>query len=89
MWGRNTEPRRQLNAAAWTTQDGDFAARKCKVLISPDGAKIRCEDQRFLKATFTLKYSRDERQGRLCKVIWRKGDQVGVEFKIDAAGLRS
>lgn len=31
MWGRNTEPRRQLNAAAWTTQDGDFAARKCKV----------------------------------------------------------
>lgn len=83
MWGRkHREPRRQLNAEAWITQDGDFTARKCKVLnVSPDGAKIRCEDQRFLKATFRLKYSRDERHGRLCKVVWRNGDQVGVTFQ--------
>lgn len=83
MWGRkHRPPRRQVNADAWITQDGDFAARRCKVLnISTNGAKLRCEDRRFLQNTFKLKYARQERSGRLCKVVWRSGDQVGVEFK--------
>lgn len=83
MWGRkHRQARRSLNAEAWITQDGDFAARRCEVLnISPSGAKIRCEDRRFLKNTFKLKYAREERVGRLCRVVWRNGDQVGVEFQ--------
>lgn len=83
MWGRKNRPsRRQINANAWITQQGEFAARRCKVLdVSPAGAKLRCEDERFLKPTFSLKFSREERTGRLCKVIWRKGSTVGVEFQ--------
>lgn len=83
MWCRKNRPsRRQINANAWITQQGEFAARRCKVLdVSPAGAKLRCEDERFLKPTFSLKFSREERTGRLCKVIWRKGSTVGVEFQ--------
>lgn len=83
MWGRkHRQPRRRVNADAWITQDGDFAARPCTVLnISPNGAKLRCNDRSFLKNTFKLKYAREERAGRLCKVVWRNGDHVGVEFQ--------
>ena len=83
MWGRKTRPsRRQINTEAWITQQGDFAARKCKVLdVSASGAKLQCEDVRFLKGTFNLKFARDERTGRQCKVVWRKGSTVGVEFQ--------
>lgn len=83
MWGRkHRPPRRGVHADAWITQDGDFAARKCTVLdISPNGAKIRCEDQQFLRDTFRLKYARESRTGRLCKVVWRNGKQVGVAFR--------
>lgn len=83
MWGRKNRPsRRQINAEAWITQQGDFAARRCKVLdVSPSGAKLQCADERFLKPMFHLKFSRDERAGKLCKVVWRKGSTVGVEFQ--------
>lgn len=83
MWGRKNRPsRRLINADAWITQLGDFAARRCKVLdVSSAGAKLQCEDERFLKPTFSLKFSRDEQAGKLCKVVWRKGSIVGVTFQ--------
>jgi len=60
--------------------DGSFATRRCSVLdISEGGAKIRIDDPTFVRSVFQLKLSRAD-QGRRCKVAWRKGLVIGVEF---------
>ncbi len=47
--------------------------------ISEGGAKIKVEDSMFVGPVFQLKLSRTDR-GRRCKVSWRKGLVLGVEF---------
>jgi hypothetical protein len=60
--------------------DGTFAARRCSVLdISEGGAKIKIDDPTFVRSVFQLKFSRAD-QGRPCKISWRKGLVIGVEF---------
>jgi hypothetical protein len=47
--------------------------------ISGAGAKIKIDDPTFVRPVFQLKFSRAD-QGRRCKVSWRKGLVIGVEF---------
>ena len=71
---------RRTNQPAWMTVDGGFAARQCTVIeISEDGAKLRVEDPHFVKSHFQLKFERTS-PGRPCKVVWKKGDVIGIEF---------
>lgn len=46
---------------------------------SEGGAKIKIDDPTFVRPMFQLKFSRAD-QGRRCKVSWRKGLVIGVEF---------
>jgi hypothetical protein len=80
-FGRKSRPpRRKTNQEAWIAIDGAFATRRCSVLdISEGGAKIKVEDSMFVGPVFQLKLSRTDR-GRRCKVSWRKGLVLGVEF---------
>lgn len=82
MFGRKTrEPRRAAKQDAWISIQGSFATRHCTLIdISRRGAKLRVEDAAFLQSQFNLKLSRDDRTGRSCKVVWRKGLLCGVEF---------
>jgi hypothetical protein len=81
FFSKKTRPvRRQTNQDAWLAIDGSFATRKCKVLdLSPGGAKLRVEDAQFVQPRFLLKLTRSD-QGRPCRVVWRKGSTIGVEF---------
>lgn len=81
FFGKKPRPvRRRINRDAWMTLDGDFAARRCVVLdISDGGARLKIEDPRFMQSQFKLKFSRAD-QGRRCRVAWRKGTTIGVEF---------
>jgi PilZ domain-containing protein len=81
FFGRKSRaPRRSTNQEAWVAIDGTFAARRCSVLdISGGGAKIKIDDPTFVSPVFQLKFSRADR-GRRCKVSWRKGLVIGVEF---------
>ena len=81
LFGRKSRPpRRQTNQEAWMTIDGTFAARRCSVLdISEGGAKIKVDDPAFVRPVFQLKFSRAD-HGRRCKISWRKGLVLGVEF---------
>jgi hypothetical protein len=81
LFGRKTRPvRRKTNQDAWLAIDGSFATRKCKVLdLSDGGAKLKVEDSRFVRSHIRLKFTPTE-QGRFCRVIWRKGSTIGVEF---------
>jgi hypothetical protein len=77
---KSRSPRRETNQEAWVAIDGAFAARRCSVLdISTGGAKIKIEDSLFVGPVFLLKFSRAD-PGRRCKVSWRKGLVMGVEF---------
>jgi hypothetical protein len=81
LFGRKSRPpRRKTEQEAWMAIDGAFAARRCSVLdISPGGAKIKIEDAAFIRPEFQLKFSRADK-GKRCKVAWRKGLVLGVEF---------
>lgn len=60
--------------------EGDFAVRKCSILdISDGGAKLKVDDPQFIRPIFQLKFSRADR-GKRCKLCWRKGPLIGVEF---------
>lgn len=81
-FGRKTrEPRRAAKQDAWISIPGSFATRQCTLIdISKRGAKLRVDDAAFLQSPFNLKLSRDERGGRSCRIVWRKGLLCGVEF---------
>jgi hypothetical protein len=81
LFGRKTRPaRRRTNQPAWITVDGGFAARQCTVIdISEGGARLRVEDPQFVKPQFQLKLDRTS-PGRACKVAWKKGGVIGIEF---------
>lgn len=78
---KNERPvRRKTDHDAWMAIDGSFATRKCKVLdLSPGGAKLKVEDSQFVQPRFLLKFARGG-EGRRCKVVWRQGSTIGVEF---------
>lgn len=81
-FGRKTrEVRRAAKQDAWISIPGSFATRQCTLIdISKKGAKLRVDDVAFLQSTFNLKFSRDDRTGRNCRIVWRKGLLCGIEF---------
>lgn len=82
-FGRKTrETRRAVKQDVWISIPGSFAIRQCKLIdISKRGAKLRVDDAAFLQSSFNLKLSRDDRAGRNCRIVWRKGLLCGVEFQ--------
>jgi hypothetical protein len=81
LFGRKSRPpRRKVNQEAWIAIDGTFATRRCTVMdISKAGAKLKIDDPTFIKPVFHLKFSPADR-GIRCKIAWRKGLVMGVEF---------
>lgn len=81
MFGRRPRPtRRKIETEAWLSIEGSFAARRCTLLdISENGAKIAVSDPLFVPPQFQLRFSRGG-PSRACKVRWRSGKCVGVQF---------
>lgn len=75
------QPRKSMFQPAWITLEGGFAARRCTVRdMSVSGAKVTIADANALPGKLRLAFSRDTRNGRPCRVIWRRGDTIGVRF---------
>ncbi|EAQ35930.1 hypothetical protein NB311A_01120 [Nitrobacter sp. Nb-311A] len=78
---RKRGARKSVRQSAWITLDGGFAARPCVVLdLSAAGAKIKVDDVAAAPGVFRLAFSRDAREGRPCKVVWRREGTLGVRF---------
>jgi hypothetical protein len=76
---KSREARRRFDETAWISVDGSFGVQECRVLdVSLGGAQI--ESKKTVPDTFVLTFSRRERRGSHCKVVWRKGHNVGVKF---------
>jgi hypothetical protein len=78
---RKREARKSIGQPGWISLEGGFAARQCVVRdLSASGARITVDDRNALPAKLRLAFTRDARTGRACRVVWRRGNTVGVKF---------
>jgi hypothetical protein len=75
------KPRRAFHYAAKILTDGTSPPRKCAVTdISHSGARLVLETAEELPDRFLLLLTKNGGARRRCKVIWRNGTTVGVQF---------
>lgn len=78
---RRTSARRALIRAARSTFDGPQSPIECVLLdISPGGARLRVHRINEFPERFTL-HVESEGLARVGRVVWRKDDEVGVQFE--------
>ena len=78
---QNRKTRHKTNNSAWMTLDGGFAKRACTVLdISATGARIRVQDQAAIGSRMSIAFYNDVHKATRCRMVWRKGSEMGVEF---------
>lgn len=78
---RRRQERTEVDEVAYISGDG--SSLRCRVRnISDHGAAIELADSRYVRPLFTLMLERN-RVIKQCRVIWRMGSQIGVEFLED------
>jgi hypothetical protein len=75
--------RRARQQEAWITFDIGVQSYECQVLdISTDGAKLVTDIDAPIGTKFRLSAVPHAVVRRTCKVVWRKGRTIGVEFSV-------
>ncbi len=75
------KPRHKTANEVWMTLDGGFAKRSCTIVdLSLTGACIQMRDASPIPGVVSLAFSKDVRKLTRCRLIWRKGSMIGVEF---------
>ncbi len=73
--------RRQFNYRAKILTSAKARAQACAIAdISEHGARIVLESDQDLPQRFLLLLNPRGSAGRICRLVWRKGLTVGVEF---------
>ena len=81
MGDRRSSPRKTVVQTAWLNLGGDIPPIICVLWdISETGARLVIPSPESLPDQIYLLMARDERPGRPCRVMWRKGTDVGLEF---------
>jgi hypothetical protein len=82
-------PRRVIRYTAWVGRGEGSPLRGCVVSdISATGAKLELQDPEDMPELFNLLLAGRGGHYRRCRVIWRNGRQIGVQFqKIRASAL--
>ncbi len=74
-------PRKQLNMPAWIDVGNDARLQRCTVVdASESGARLAVEDIECLPDKFNLILSRRGQTHQRCNIVWRRHDEVGIEF---------
>ena len=78
---RRKKPRKSVNRLTVVARDSDGALiASCLVRdVSERGARIGVKAE-ALPDQFILQLTRNGKVLRCCRVVWRKGDEVGVEY---------
>ncbi len=75
------KPRHKSTYEAWMTLDGGFAKRSCNIVdLSKTGACIEVDDASSVPGVISVAFTKDVRKLTRCRLIWRKGSMIGVEF---------
>jgi hypothetical protein len=81
MFQKRQASRRTANLLAWIEVDNNSLLERCKLVdISGKGARLIPGDIDSLPRLFNLHLSRFGQPPKQCKIIWRRGNEVGVEF---------
>jgi hypothetical protein len=73
--------RRTVNAPAWMEIGSDARLRRCRLVdISENGARLIVENIENTPDSFNLLLSRFGRPNYHCSVVWKRDNEVGVEF---------
>jgi hypothetical protein len=80
--GQSRRHKRQaVEYTAWIMLEPGQPPYRCILLdVSEGGAKIRIDEQLTPPGEFTLLLSARGKSRRMCRVIWRNGSALGVEF---------
>ena len=74
-------PRRQFHYNATVIIEGDNQPRPCAIVdVSNTGARLQLEDDCELPEHFLLLLTKGGEARRHCKLVWRNGLFVGVQF---------
>ena len=73
--------RRQLRYTAWISL-GPKKLQGCVVAdVSDTGARLGVENSETVPDNFVLLLAANGKAKRKCRVIWREGEKIGVEFE--------
>lgn len=74
-------PRKQLNVPALIDIGNNARLRMCTVIdVSESGARLAVEDIECLPDKFSLTMPRLGQTRRSCIIVWRRHDEIGIEF---------
>jgi hypothetical protein len=73
--------RQKVNAAAWMEIGRDARLHRCRVVdISENGARLIVDNIENTPDRFNLLLSRFGSPNYRCSVVWKRDNEVGVEF---------
>jgi hypothetical protein len=76
-----SDPRTKVRRCGWLSRAKGEQVRECVVWDeSRTGARLVVEEPGAIPDTFYIYMSLDFTSRRHCRVIWRAGKQIGVEF---------
>jgi hypothetical protein len=81
MFHRRFFPRQTKSLPAWIEVNSSSLLERCKVMdLSESGARLGITDVRNLPPQFNLYLARIGQSAHQCRIIWRRDNEVGVEF---------
>lgn len=81
MFHRRFFPRQTISLPAWIEVNSSRLLERCKLMdLSESGARLGITDVRNLPPQFNLYLARIGQSAHQCKIIWQRGNEVGVEF---------
>jgi hypothetical protein len=81
MFQMRRTSRQTANLPAWIEAHNSSLLERCKLVdISEKGARLVFADIDNLPEQFNLHLSRVGQPPKQCRIIWRRGNEVGLEF---------
>ena len=78
---RRVHPRQTVDYPCWLSAGGTAAIIEGQINnISQSGAKLSLRLPGDIPDRFDLFMTRDGKVGRHCRVVWREGAEIGLEF---------
>ena len=82
--------REVVNARAWIEIGAEAQLHRCRLVdISQNGARLIVEDGEITPDSFDLLLAKFGQPRHRCSVVWKHGNEIGVEFVAPAIAAAS
>ena len=81
MFHRRFFFKQTMSLPAWLEVNSSSLLERCKLIdLSESGARLGITDVRNLPPQFNLYLARIGQSAHQCRIVWQRGNEVGVEF---------